>query len=147
MPCAKKYDCAIEYTSDYRFYCNVYLDTNTLNTLQQHDSTELYGIRVLPMDDFNLMKSLQVICCANNSWYHKESFKEMAFSMNDDFSCPNCEEKDDFQYDILANGIFVPDTDRSPKQKQLPSLKPKNVGPIIMKINQVPLFESTIDAT
>lgn len=86
-----------------------------MNTAERHDSAELCGICELPMDDFNAMKSLKVICCANNNWYHKECFKEMAFSKNDDFSCPNCEDKEEFQHNMLANGIFIPDKSYLPK--------------------------------
>ncbi|XP_055307394.1 uncharacterized protein LOC129571604 [Sitodiplosis mosellana] len=67
------------------------------------------------MDEYNPMKSLQLVCCVNKSWYHKECLKEMAFSMNDDFVCPNCNDKDEFQHNMLANGIYIPDKNYLPK--------------------------------
>lgn len=116
MPCAKEYDCAVEFTDDYRSYCNVHFATNTLNTDERHDNSELCAICELNMDDFNAMKSIKLVCCVNDSWYHKECLKELAFSMKiDDFECPNCHDKDEFQHNMLANGVFIPDENYLPK--------------------------------
>lgn len=71
------------------------------------------------------MKSMQVICCDNNSWYHKECFKEMAFSMNEDFACPICDDKDEFQHNMLANGIFIPSEGYLPKPMKEIEPQPK----------------------
>lgn len=129
MPCAKKHDCAFEFTEDYRSYCHVHFDTNTLNTQEEHENSELCSICELPMNEYNPMKSLKLICCTIGGWYHKECLKEMAFSMKDDFSCPSCEDKDEFQHNMLANGIFIPDKDYLPQPMEeiLPQPKKRRI--------------------
>lgn len=114
MPCANENSCAVEFTSDFRTYCHIHFDSNTVNTSEQHDVDELCAICSLELGEHNPMKSIQLICCSDKSWYHKNCLKELAFSMKDEFACPVCGSKDEFQYNMLANGVYIPDDNYLP---------------------------------
>lgn len=101
--------CAYEFSSDYRSYCHTHFDSNTLNSDQIYEPDELCAICALPMGDFDRTKSLQLICCLNDSWYHKQCLKQQAFTQKDEFQCPLCESVSDFRDNMLSNGIFIPD--------------------------------------
>lgn len=138
LPCGKENDCASEFTDDFQSYCHVHFDTNTFNTKNEHANNELCAFCELTMNEFNAIKSMQLICCTNNRWYHKECLKEMAFSMNDDFVCPSCDDKDEFQHNMLANGIFIPSKDYLPKPNEEIEPQPKK-----RRIHKDWIFEKT----
>lgn len=66
------------------------------------------------MGEYNHVKSIQLICCNDDSWYHKNCLKKMAFSLNDEFDCPSCDNKNEFRQNMLSNGIFIPDSSYLP---------------------------------
>lgn len=67
------------------------------------------------MGEHDPMKSIQLICCTDKSWYHKTCLKELAFLMKEEFACPKCNNKDEFRYNMLANGVFIPDNNYLPQ--------------------------------
>lgn len=66
------------------------------------------------MGIFDKTECLKLICCNDQSWYHKKCLREMAFALNDDFECPTCENRDAFRENMLSNGIFIPSCDYLP---------------------------------
>lgn len=38
----------------------------------------------------------------------------MAFDLNNDFDCPNCDNKEEFRENMLLNGIYIPSADYLP---------------------------------
>lgn len=61
------------------------------------------------MGEYDKLLSIQTVCCRD--WYHRKCVKEMAFTMHDDFACPHCENENEFRHDMLAKGIFIPNSD------------------------------------
>lgn len=77
-----------------------------------------------------LVQSLQVVCCADDQWYHKACLKQMAFTLADDFDCPSCDSRDEFRENMQANGIFIPSSTYMPKpvdMNQVPKPKRRRV--------------------
>lgn len=83
---------------------------NTLNTSEMHPDDEICSICGLSMGKFEQTKSIKLLCCPDG-WYHKSCLKQMAFSLFEQFSCPKCGERDEFRYNMRANGIFIPHRD------------------------------------
>lgn len=112
FPCAIEIGCSYEFIDDYRCYCDVHFGTHGLNTCETHEPDVLCAICALPMGDFDKTKSIMPICCAE--WCHKNCLKQMAFHLNDDFDCPNCDNKNEFRENVLYNGIYIPSADYLP---------------------------------
>lgn len=130
MPCAKNSGCAYEFTEEYRSYCDVHFNANTYNTSEIHDANEPCGICALPMGQHDQIQSFQLVCCADNRWFHKKCFKKMAFALNDDFECPSCDNQDEFRENMLANGIYIPTSTYLPPavdEHQVPNPKRKRI--------------------
>lgn len=104
-----KNGCAHEFTGDFRSYCHSHFDSNTLNTANSHESDEMCAICSLEMSEHSTKDSLQLICCTDSKWYHKQCLKQMAFALKDNFKCPSCSNCDDFRENMLSNGVFIPD--------------------------------------
>lgn len=115
LHCAIANNCATEFTEDYRSYCNVHFCSNTVNTITKHTETESCAICILPMGEWTQYNSIKTICC-NDNWIHKKCAKGLAFTMADDFCCPNCQDNDDFRFNMLLSGVYIPDENYSPKQ-------------------------------
>lgn len=92
-----------------RSYCHAHFDVNTLNSGRRYEPSELCAICALPMGEFNQSESLQFVCCSNDSWYHKQCLKQMAFTQKNNFQCPSCENEIEFRDNTLSNGVFFPD--------------------------------------
>ncbi|XP_064621496.1 uncharacterized protein LOC135484197 isoform X2 [Lineus longissimus] len=55
--------------------------------------------------------TLRTPCC-KNSWYHRECIQNQALSAGlHFFKCPLCNNKDNFQKEMLTFGIYIPDQD------------------------------------
>lgn len=64
------------------------------------------------MGNFDIAKSVMPVCCAE--WCHKNCLKQMAFDLNDDFDCPNCDSMEEFRKNMLYHGIYIPSFDYLP---------------------------------
>lgn len=65
------------------------------------------GICESLMGPNNSIQSLQVVCCSDGRWYHKTCLKQLAFTLNDDFDCPTCDNRDQIRQNMQAKGIFI----------------------------------------
>lgn len=122
-----------EFNEDFRSYCDTHFAANTLNTSEVHSVDALCGICNEHMGSHNSVKSLQVICCDDNRWYHKACLKQMAFALTDDFDCPACDNREQFRENMQANGIYIPSRDYMPKpddMNPMPSEKRRRIHKI-----------------
>lgn len=144
LPCAIENNCAYEFTDETRSYCDVHFASNTLNTAESHSDDESCAICMMQMGNFCPYKSMQLVCCHDEKWYHRECLRQMAFRQNDDFECPSCEDKIEFRYNMLANGIYIP----SAEYIQTDSLSSEeNIAPITKRrrIHKDYIYERTFD--
>lgn len=49
----------------------------------------------------------------------------MAFALNDEFDCPNCDDKEIFRGNMLMNGIYIPSDDYLPPESTAVGNQPK----------------------
>lgn len=124
LPCAIENNCAYEFTYDHRSYCDIHCTINTLNTSETHEIDEICKICGLSMGNFNRVKSIKLLCCADG-WFHKGCLKQMAFTHCADFKCPSCKERDEFRYNMRANGIFIPHSSYQKKTDDQSEPQPK----------------------
>lgn len=66
------------------------------------------------MGNSNKEESLQVLCCSNQSFYHRQCLRKLAFALKEDFECPNCDNNEEFRDQMLSNGVFIPNHDYLP---------------------------------
>lgn len=125
FPCAIENKCTYEFTTDYRSYCNVHFDSNTLNTCAPNNGSELCAICFLEMGQFDATKNIKLVCCDDQMWYHKICLKKMAFKLTDDFGCPSCENETYFRENMVSNGIFIPPRGYMPETDEIESEEPK----------------------
>lgn len=125
LPCAKKYNCVYEFNDDFRSYFDVHFAVNTLNTSETHSLDEICGICDSSMGPHNSVQSIQVVCCADNRWYHKACLKQIVFTLNDNFDCPTCDNRDEFRRNMQANGIYIPNCNYMPKPVEIQAPKSK----------------------
>lgn len=81
-----------------------------MNTSKVHNETDKCGICQDDMQKYSAVNSLGVICCDDNQWYHKICLKKAAFAFGNEFDCPSCGNKKEFQANMQMNGIYIPDS-------------------------------------
>lgn len=94
--------------AEFRSYCDTHSEATT-TTAATYRAEASCAICTQPMGEYDKLASIQTVCCQN--WNHRKCMKEMAFTMHDDFACPHCENDNEFRYDILAKGIFIPNSE------------------------------------
>lgn len=109
-----QYECVYEFVEPFKSYCHQHYATNTINTAAVHDDSEICGICRKEMSAYSAVNSIQTICCNSHTWYHKLCLKSTAFAFADDFDCPSCGNKDDFQNNMALNGVYIPKSDYLP---------------------------------
>lgn len=125
LPCAIENGCAYEFTTSFQSYCHAHFAVNKLNSARSHGLDELCAICALPMGEFNQAKSLQLICCSDESWFHKQCLKQLAFTQKDNFQCPSCENQNEFRDNMLSKGIFIPDSTYLTEESSETEIQPK----------------------
>lgn len=107
LPCALNNQCTFEFVDTYRSFCNLHY-TGTVNPSQSHEDDEKCAICTTKMGEFHPSNSMQFSCCSTGHWYHKSCLRKMAFDMGRKFKCPRCGDVEQFQENLLFNGIFIP---------------------------------------
>lgn len=106
--------CSYEFSAEYFSCCDAHYDKNELNLVNKHTPNDLCGVCSEAIGNSNENGSLQVLCCNNQNFYHRQCLRKLAFALKEDFECPNCDKKEEFRDQMLSNGIFIPHHDYLP---------------------------------
>lgn len=126
LHCAIANECVYEFIEPFKSFCHQHYATNTVNTSSVHDVSEKCGICQSEMSTYSAVNSIQTICCNDGTWYHKACLKSSAFAFTDDFDCPSCGNKEDFQHNMALNGVYIPKSDYLPNYCSQIDEEPEN---------------------
>lgn len=116
LPCAINNGCVYEFIAPFKSFCHIHYASHRMNTLDAHTETELCTICGDLMGEHNPVSSIQLVCCADEKWCHKECLRKTAFAFRESFDCPSCENSLEFRENMLHNGIYLPNSSYVPLQ-------------------------------
>ncbi|XP_064316259.1 G2/M phase-specific E3 ubiquitin-protein ligase [Phalacrocorax carbo] len=112
FPCGIQKECIFQFMEDFRSYCwehkpvQKFPDKESRGTSQCTICLDL--VEQLPM--YTVLKSP----CCKNAWFHRECLQYQALSAGIFFfRCTVCNNKDNFQKEMLRMGIHIPEKDAS----------------------------------
>lgn len=100
-------DCRFQFTGRFQSFCDAHHQIE--KPIKCHEPTDLCAICFEQMGKYNVIQSIQPVCCKNNSWFHKSCVQKHADAAGHfHLKCPLCNESEIFRKNIARRGVFIP---------------------------------------
>ncbi|KAG7207936.1 hypothetical protein KM043_009524 [Ampulex compressa] len=117
FPCGLQAGSLSQFFGEFRSYCQNHrpkqeIDDHVKEEVSKSSETLCY-ICYDKVNHQDFINTLWAPCCKKNAWFHKKCVQQLAQSAGYFFKCPLCNNKSEFQKEMLEYGIFIPSQDAS----------------------------------